>query len=223
MRSFDRSRLDRAFDARSIAVIGAQRANGYSWLRRCTDFKGSMYSVHVNPDSIREIEAMGIPNYRSIVDVPEPVDYVIVNTPRRVVVDVFAQCIEAGVGAVSFFTSGFAETDDEGRVLQEKLAAMSRESGVPLFGPNCAGVYNPAMHMCSTPGMPVGESGPVGVVSQSGTHAGYLAKGLHTWYGIHEARGISYGNAAVLDAADWIEYIGEDDRVEVLAAYIEGI
>jgi acyl-CoA synthetase (NDP forming) len=27
----------------------------------------------------------------------------------------------------------------------------------------------------------------------------------------------------VLDAADWIEYIGEDDRVQVLAAYIEGI
>jgi hypothetical protein len=31
------------------------------------------------------------------------------------------------------------------------------------------------------------------------------------------------GNGAVLDAADWIEYIGEDDRVEVVAAYIEGI
>jgi acyl-CoA synthetase (NDP forming) len=71
--------------------------------------------------------------------------------------------------------------------------------------------------------MPVGADGPVGMVSQSGTHAGYFAKALFAWHGIREARGISFGNAAVLDAADWIEYLGENDRVEVLAAYLEGI
>ena len=128
-----------------------------------------------------QFEAMGIPNYRSIVDVPEPVDYVIVNTPRRVAVDVFAECVEAGVGAVSFFTSGFAETDDEGVRLQEELADMSRRSGVPLFGPNCTGAYNPVVGICSSADMPVGELGPVGVVSQSGTHAGYFVKALFAW------------------------------------------
>jgi acetyltransferase len=179
--------------------------------------------VHVNPDSIRDIEAMGIANYATIGDVPRPVDYVVVNTPRRLAVDLFRQCIDAGVGAVSFFTSGFGETDDEGVALQATLAAMSRESGVPLFGPNCTGVYHPAHGMTSTGEMPVGEGGPVGMVSQSGTHAGYFAKALHVWHGIREARGISFGNAAVLDAADWIEYIGEDARVEVVAAYLEGI
>ena len=127
MRGFDREQLDRAFDARSVAVIGAKSGNGYSWLRRFEKFPGTLASVHVNPDSIRDIEAMGIANYTSIGDVPKPVDYVIVNTPRRVAVEVFAQCIEAGVGAVSFFTSGFGETDEEGVRLQETLAAMSRE------------------------------------------------------------------------------------------------
>ena len=61
------------------------------------------------------------------------------------------------------------------------------------------------------------------MVSQSGTHAGYFGKALHSWYGLWEERSVSFGNAAVLDAADWIEYIGEDDRIQVLAAYIEGI
>src|SRR4051794_3739992 len=179
MRVFDRSQLDRAFDARSIAVIGSQRANGYSWLRRFADFKGSVSSVHVNPDSIRDIEAMGIPNYRSIADVPGPVDYVVVNTPRRLAAEIFSQCVDAGVGAVSFFTSGFAETDDEGAAIQETLATVSRQSGVPLFGPNCTGVYNPEVGICSSAEMPVGEPGPVGMVSQSGTHAGYFVKALY--------------------------------------------
>jgi acyl-CoA synthetase (NDP forming) len=223
MRFFDRVRLDRAFEAESIAVIGAKKTGGYSWLHRFETFPGTLSSVHTNPESARDIEAMGIANYRSILDVPGPVDYVVVNTPRHLAVDILNQCVEAGVGAVSFFTSGFAETDQEGQRIQDTLATISRESGVPMFGPNCTGAYNPARGMCSTGDMPVGESGRVGMVSQSGTHAGYFAKALFAWHGLHEARSVSFGNGAVLDAADWIEYMGEDDRVEVLAAYIEGI
>lgn len=223
MRYFERARLDRAFDAQSIAVIGAKKVNGYFWFRQYKTFPGTVASVHVNPESIRDIEAMGIRNYRSILDVPRPIDYVVINTPRQMAVEVFAQCVEAGVGAVSYFTSGFAETDDEGVQIQGRLAQLSRESGVPILGPNCTGIYNPTRGMSSTGEMPLGEAGPVGMVSQSGTHAGYFAKALFAWHGIREVRGISFGNAAVLDAADWIEYIGDDDRVEVLAAYIEGI
>lgn len=223
MRYFNRNQIDRAFEARSVAVVGAKKLNGYFWFRQLATFPGTVSSVHVNPESIRDIEALGVTNYARLGDVPGPVDYVIVNTPRRMAVDIFEQCIEAKVGAVAYFTSGFAETDDEGRELQRQLAALSRESGVALFGPNCMGVYNPARGMCSAGGMPVGESGPVGMVSQSGTHAGYFAKTLFHWHGIREARGISFGNAAVLDAADWIEYIGQNDQVEVLTAYLEGI
>ena len=223
MRFFDGASLDRAFDARSVAIIGAKRANGYFWLRMFSSFEGTLSSVHVNPTSIAEIEAMGIPNYRSIGDVPGPVDYVVVNTPRRNAIDAFAACIDARVGAVSFFTSGFAETDDEGRELQDTLARMSMDSGVPLIGPNCTGIYNPARHMSSMHDMPLGVAGSVGMVSQSGTHAGFFAKALSSWHGLYEARGISFGNAAALDAADWIEYIGGDDRVRVVAAYLEGV
>ena len=85
-------------------------------------------------------------------------------SPRRLAVDIFAQCVDAGVGAVSFFTSGFGETDDEGVRLQHELADMSLRSGVPLFGPNCTGVYNPIAGICSSADMPVGELGPVGMV-----------------------------------------------------------
>jgi acyl-CoA synthetase (NDP forming) len=219
----DRARLDRAFDARTVAVIGPSRANGYFWLKMFEGFEGTVVSVHVNQESIREIEAMGIRNFRRIGEVPGPVDYVVVNTPRRLAVDTFAECIEAGVGAVSFFTAGFAETDDEGRAMQATLGRMSRESGVALLGPNCTGIYNPERYMRSMHDMPSGVAGDVAMVSQSGTHAGWFAKALHTSHGLHEARGVSFGNAAALDAADWFEYLGLDRRVRVLASYLEGV
>lgn len=218
-----RARLDRAFDARTVAVIGASRANGYFWLKMFAGFEGTLASVHVNPESIRDIEAMGIPNYARIGDVPGPVDYVVVNTPRRFAVETFAECIAADVGAVSFFTAGFAETDDEGREMQATLARMAHHSGVALLGPNCTGVYNPARHMCSMHDMPLGVRGDVAMVSQSGTHAGWFAKALHLSHGLHEHRGVSFGNAAAIGASDWFDYLGLDPEVRVLASYLETI
>lgn len=218
-----RERLDRAFDARTVAVIGASRANGYFWLKMFAGFEGTLASVHVNSESIRDIEAMGIPNYARIGDVPGPVDYVVVNTPRRFAVDTFAQCIAADVGAVSFFTAGFAETDDEGRELQATLARMAHESGVALLGPNCTGIYHPARHMCSMHDMPLGVTGDIAMASQSGTHAGWFAKALHVSHGLHELRGVSFGNAAAIGASDWVAYLGGDPRVQVLASYLEGV
>lgn len=223
MRYFDRPQLDRVFEPRSIAVVGDSRSSGFGWLHRFREFDGALYSVHTNPESGREIEALGIANYASVRDVPRPLDYVVVNTPRRTAIDVFVDCIAADVGGVAYFTSGFAETDDEGRAIQNELARLSRESGVALIGPNCMGVYNPQRNIPSSAGMPLGATGPVAMAGQSGTHSGYFARALFAWHAIREVRGVSFGNAAVLDAADWIEYLGDDDRVEILAAYLEGV
>jgi acyl-CoA synthetase (NDP forming) len=223
MRHFDRAQLDRVFEPRSIAVVGDKRSSGYGWLHRFKEFDGALSSVHTNPESAREIEALGIRNYATVLEVPRPLDYVVVNTPRRTAVDVFSQCVEAGVGGVAYFTSGFAEADEAGRALQDELARMSRESGVVLLGPNCMGVYNPGRNIPSSAGMPLGEVGRVAMVGQSGTHSGYFARALFAWHGLRERRGVSFGNASVLDAADLVEYLGDDDRVDVLAAYLEGI
>lgn len=224
MRHFTREQLDRAFNPKTIVVVGAKRSNNYIWIRRFAQFNGKVCAVHVNPDSIRDIEALGVPCYRSIAEVPGPVDYVAVTAPRRAAVEIFEQAIKAKAGAVSYFTSGFAEVeDDEGHALQEKLAALSLESGVALIGPNCLGVYNPVLGVHSAVNLPHGESGPVAMVSQSGTNHSFFVKNLFAWHGIRTARGISLGNAAVLDAADWIEYLGETADAKVLAVYVEGI
>ncbi|MSQ25764.1 MAG: hypothetical protein EXR49_05780 [Dehalococcoidia bacterium] len=222
MRYFDRTQVDRPFNARTLAIIGASKENGFYWLKRYPAYAGKLYSVHTNLESAKAIEALGIRNYRSIGEIPEPVDYVVGNVPRRAAVEVLAQCIAAKAGGVSFYTSGFAEMDAEGAALQATMANMSRESGVPLFGPNGLGVYSPSVGIVPFDGLPRGE-GAVGMVGQSGTHSSYFTKSLYRWHGIRLGRGVSMGNGAALDAADWMEYIGEDARVRIVGAYLEGI
>lgn len=231
MRYFTRSQLDRAFNPRAIAVVGAKKASNYTWLKRFQAYQakyGKLFAVHTNPASAKEIEALGIQCYPSVADIPTQVDYVTCTVPRRAVIDVFTQCIQANVAAVSFFTSGFAEYDEEGAQLQQQLAKLSRESGVALIGPNGMGFYNPAIHMPTGMGMPLGEGGPLGMVGQSGTHHSFFVKTLFASHGIRTGRGVSLGNAAALDPADWMEYIGNADNeggddVKVLASYVEGI
>ena len=82
----DFSKLDRAFYPKCLAIIG-DRPEGL-WFRMLGAFKGKAYSVQVNPETAREIEDAGIENYRSLLDIPEPVDLVIVSTPRGAALDI---------------------------------------------------------------------------------------------------------------------------------------
>ncbi|MCL0101969.1 CoA-binding protein, partial [Dehalococcoidia bacterium] len=223
MRYFDHKTLDRMFYPKSVAVVGAKAASNYGWLRRNLVFEGKLYSVQIDKNEVPGIEEMGVPNYESVRDIPEAVDYVIFAVPRGITPAVFEDCIEAGVGGVSLYSSGFAETDDLGIELQAKLSKLSIDSGVPLIGPNSMGVYNPGIGLRQGNEQPYGEKGVVGFLGQSGTHSSYYSMTVDQVYGIKIGLGVSFGNAAVLDAADWVEYIGGKSDVEVLTAYIEGI
>ena len=81
----DFNKLDRAFNPKCLVVIGDSSRNEFQWLRAQSTFQGKLYSVQVNPDSIEGIQALGITNYTSILDIPEPVDLAIISVPRSVV------------------------------------------------------------------------------------------------------------------------------------------
>ncbi len=80
----DRKALDRAFNPRCVAVVGDKTANGYVWLRNMSTFTGRLYSVQIDPNELRGIEQLGVKNYGSLLDIPGPVDYVVVAVPRAV-------------------------------------------------------------------------------------------------------------------------------------------
>jgi acyl-CoA synthetase (NDP forming) len=205
-----------------VAVVGARRVDDYSWLRNMSDFKGKVYSVQIDPNDIIGIEAMGIPNYKSLVDIPDRVDYVVVAVPRRVVPFVLKDAIAKGVKTVHMFTSGFAESGtDEGVQLQRQITQMAQDSGVLVIGPNCMGVFNPDVGMRFGPGQQVDKKGKATVISQSGAHASAMTQGLQA-SGVGVNKSISFGNAIILDSPDLLQYFAQDPNTSVICAYIEG-
>jgi acyl-CoA synthetase (NDP forming) len=215
--------LDRALNPRTVAVVGDARARGYRWLRSLSTFTGKVYSVQVDPAEIAGIEALGIPNYQSVRDIPDEVDYVLMAVPRAVAPRVLADCIAKGVGGVAMFTSGFAETNTpEGLALQEQVTRMARESGLVVIGPNCMGLYNPALGVRFSEQQAAGFEGDVTFLSQSGGHAGDFASAAHA-AGVPVRKVVSFGNGVVLHHADYLEYFAADEGTRFIAMYIEGM
>ncbi len=217
------TRLERAFNPRTVAVIGDKKAIGYMWLNSMSTFTGKLYSVQVDPNEIAGIEAMGVTNYKSLAEIPDEVDYAVCAVPRPVAARILADCIAKKVGAVSLFTSGFAETEtEEGIKAQEQITEMAREAGLLLIGPNCMGIYNRRLGVRHSTDQPAGDPGNVGFIGQSGTHCiNFSLTGAVQ--GIKCSKTVSFGNAVVLDAPDYLEYMADDPETEVIALYLEGV
>ncbi len=215
--------LARALNPKTIAVVGSKRADGYMWLRNYSTFTGPVYSVQIDAAEIPGIEAMGVANYPSLMDVPGDVDYVMCAVPRQVAPRVLADCVKKGVGGVALFTSGFAETGEvDGIALQEQVLQIAREGGLTLIGPNCMGLYNRGLGIRQSGEQAAGEGGEAGFIGQSGTHSinfGLVGEA----HGVRVSTSISIGNAIILDVHDYLDYLADDPQTKVIAMYIEGV
>ena len=96
-----RQKLERAFNPRAVAVVGDKRALGYMWLNSMKTFQGKVYSVQISKNEIPGIEALGVPNYMSLLDIPDEVDYVVCAVRRAISPRVVADCVRKGVTAVT--------------------------------------------------------------------------------------------------------------------------
>jgi acyl-CoA synthetase (NDP forming) len=219
----DSGKLNRAFNPRCVAVVGDSKQNDFEWLRGQLEFTGKLYSVQVNPDTIAAIEDLGVKNYTSLLDIPEPVDLAIVAVSRNIAPKVLEDCITKDVAAAHFFTAGFSETGtEEGRELERQLIERVEDTNFHLIGPNCMGIFNPKLGIRQTSDQYTGVSGPVGFIAQSGAIAAMFSLEAHL-QGLDINKSVSSGNGIALDATDFLEYFGGDPEVKAIGMYMEGV
>jgi acyl-CoA synthetase (NDP forming) len=209
------------FYPKSIAVVGASATSikaGSLWVEdlRSAGFAGPIYPVGTSGGRLGDLEIL--PSLRLI---PGEVDYVIVAVPRQSALALLDDCAAKNVKAVHFFTAGFGEMEtQQGRKLEEQMLEKARQGNVRIIGPNCIGVYCPEHRIPFLMGI-LGESGPVGFLSQSGGIATKLAT-IGIARHINYSKGVSFGNGIDLDASDFLQYLAADPKTRVIGAYLEG-
>jgi succinyl-CoA synthetase alpha subunit/GNAT superfamily N-acetyltransferase len=214
--------LHRILCPRSIVVIGAghrERSPGRRLLAGLLagGYDGGVYAVNRTGTPV-----LGVPTARSVTALGVPVDVAVVAVPAESVLDVVRDCASAGVYGVVVISDGFAEIGAEGARRQAQLAALVREAGMRLVGPNCLGFVSSAegRHVYATFSVVRPPAGPVGLVSQSGG-VGLALLEYVTRHRLGLSSFVSVGNKADVSGNDLLMYWEHDDATTVCALYLE--
>jgi acyl-CoA synthetase (NDP forming)/GNAT superfamily N-acetyltransferase len=216
--------IQKFFEARSVAVIGASRRHdtiGQTLVRNLVlgDYQGRVYVV--NPAAL---SVAGLPAHAKVGDIPDSVDVAIVAVPAEAVQDVVLDCAAKGVHGLVVISSGFAETGEEGRRHQRQLVGLARSYGLRLIGPNCLGIINTdaevSLNASLAPLMP--PRGRAGFFCQSGALGVAILEKV-TRRGLGLSTFVSAGNRADVSGNDLLQYWEEDEATEVVLLYLESI
>lgn len=213
------------FSPRSIAVLGASsdpiKIGGVpvALLKRA-GFAGRILPINPSQPRIQDLEA-----YPSLAAVPGEIDLVIVALAARLAREAVVEALAKGARAIVMFTAGLGEISDEGKALQDEIAALCRAAGARLLGPNSLGLFSPFDGVFPTFSASLQHTWPrkggIGIASQSGAVGSYCYAMLHD-RGLGISRFIATGNEADIDVADCIDWLADDPQTTTIVTYIEG-
>lgn len=220
--SAGRGNLYDLFYPRSIAVLGASESEGklgFNVIKNLLhhEFQGKLFPVNPKKDTI-----LGLKAYPSVLDINEPVDTAIIIVPAESVPQAIEECCEKGIPYLIVETAGFAEIGEEGRRIQAYIKDIINERGCRLLGPNCSGVINTHHNMVQSIGLLDWlKKGNVGLIAQAGVYAAGILAGLRNVldFGIVA----TIGNKMDITETDILEYMGDDEHVDVIAMYMEDV
>ena len=215
--------LSKLFNPKSIAVVGASERFGPGSLV-IENLSTLGYQGKIIPINPRYKTIQGLACYPSLLEVPEEekIDSIAILLGYQQIIPVLEQAAQRGIRGAWAFASGFAETGEEGVQIQEALRKLCLERNILFCGPNCVGYAN--LHgrvgMYSAQISPTLKKGRVSAIAQSGSVILALANSNR---GVGFNLLISSGNEAVLDAADYLAYLLEDENTGVIITFLESI
>ncbi|MBI4522184.1 MAG: acetate--CoA ligase family protein [Deltaproteobacteria bacterium] len=210
---------------RSITLVGAsERAD--SWPARIfRNLRSYGYPGEIHLVNPRHRELYGAPCYPSIQAVPGEVDQIIVIVPGARVAAVFQEAGARGCRSAVVFSGGFSESNtSEGLAAEREMIAAAERFGILICGPNCLGNFSTRERVLTLAeqGVESFGTGGLALISQSSGLMGGLARHAHS-RGIGMSYGIASGSEANVDAADYVNFLVEDESTRVIGVILEAI
>jgi len=206
---------------KSIAIIGASDKRG-SVGRTITSnimngFKGTVYPISPTRPTVFYKKA-----YKSVLDVPKPIDLAVIVIKNTIVPTVLEECGKKKIKGAIVITAGFKEVDEEGKKLEQQLKDIAKKYNIKIIGPNCLGVMNldPKTMMNSTFLKITPKSGEIALVSQSGAICAALCEDASA-QGIGFSAVISMGNKADTTEIDVLKILANHKQTKVIVMYLE--
>jgi 3-hydroxypropionyl-CoA synthetase (ADP-forming) len=184
------------------------------------EYIGKVYPVNAKGYA----EIMGLKAYKSLDEIPDRVDVVVVTVDLKFVPDLLRTAAKKDIHKFVIISGGGKELGGERATIEGQIRELSKQLQIRIIGPNCIGMFNGENRLdCAFQGharMIRPRKGHVAFLSQSGTVGIAFMESSDT-FGMSKM--ISYGNRSDVDEADMIWYLSEDPQTKVIGLYVEGL
>ncbi len=207
--------MNRVFNPKSVAIIGAtdrENSVGLGIVKNLDNNQRDLFFINPNYKNL-----FGKKSYSKIQEIESDIDLAVIAVPKQFVEVVIDDCIIKKVKGVLVISSGFAEFDESGRELQERIALKLKKSNIYFIGPNSLGIIRPSVNLNASFAPSNPRKGDIALISQSG---GFIDSVIDS-YGFSLI--ISVGNAAGITLEEYIAFADKDKDTKVIALYIEGV
>jgi acetyltransferase len=213
--------LDAIFNPKSVALVGASEREGsvgrnVLWNLLSSPFGGTIYPINPKRPNI-----LGVRTYKSVRDLPEVPDLVVITTPGGSVPAILRECVEVGIRGGIVISAGFKEIGAPGIALEREIMEIVAGK-MRIVGPNCLGVMNPVLGLNATFAATIAKPGKIAFMSQSGA----LGTAVLDWSlreGVGFSSFTSIGSMLDVNWGDLISYYGRDPNTDAIVIYMESI
>lgn len=211
--------IDAILSPKSIAIVGASATPGKIGYTVIKNLLESKYSGEIYPVNPKDDKIQGLKNYKSISDIPGPVDAAVIVVPAKFVSDVVDECGKKGMKGLIIITSGFSEVGD--KALEEEIVKKAHSYGMRILGPNIVGTLTNSTKLNASfaPYLPL--PGKASLITQSGALLIAIDAISYT-RGVGFEKLISIGNMSDVDFADLITWMDDDPETSCVSLYVEG-
>ncbi len=203
---------EQLINPKSIVIIGGSndiKKPGGKIVKNIIDggYQGELYIV--NP---KEEKVQGIKSYHSVKDISSA-DLAILAIPSKYCLETVSILAHHKKSkAFIMISAGFGETDEQGSMLEEKIAEVVNSIDGCLIGPNCIGVINNNYKGVFTSPIPEFKPNGCDLISSSGATAVFIMEAGRP-LGVGFANVYSIGNGAQTGVEEILEYMDENFNI----------
>jgi acetate---CoA ligase (ADP-forming) len=222
------SPLDAFFKPKSVAIVGASsdpKKVGNTALKNLVSmgYQGKVFPVNPREDSI-----LGFRSYKSVLDIPEPVEACVLLVSADFTMKVADELVQRkrqydDVTAAICMSAGFGELNTpEGKQREHELVQTLRSASIRLIGPNCVGVFDAYSGFNTNFDIGTYLQGGVSILTQSGAFANSFLFWAERLRLVGVSKFASIGNMADVTMGELLNYLKDDESTRVIALYLEG-
>ena len=204
----------------AVAVIGASSEDGKIGNSVMKNLINGGYAGEIYPINPKAAEVLGRRCYKSVKDVPGPVDIAVFAIPAKFVAGALEEVGQKGIAGAIMIPSGFAEVGEV--ELQRQMVAVARKHNVRVMGPNIYGFYYTHTNLCATFCTPYDVKGQAALSSQSGG-VGMAIIGFSRSAKMGVSAIVGLGNKSDIDEDDLLTFFEQDDNTQVIAMHVEDL